>query len=108
MTKGKGKKKSFDQYAREAHRQRQREDKQRQRQIKNLDRRLRSGGTFNATAFHDEPKPRDPSKNNIYFNGPGDGDLHGHVVTSWDANGDPVYHYARDVEQDVYIDDSKD
>lgn len=64
-------------------------------------------GTNNSSAFKDAPKPSDPSKNDIYFNGPGDS-AHGHVVTSTGSDGETIYHYVRDVEQNVYIDDRDD
>ncbi len=64
-------------------------------------------GTMDSSAFKSEPKPNDPSKTDTFFNGPGDGPAHGHVVESQNADGTPNYHYVRDVEGNVYVDDSK-
>jgi hypothetical protein len=61
-------------------------------------------GTNNSSAFHDQPKPTDPSKRDILFNGPGDGNIHGHVVTQGEVNGQVNYVYVRDVEGNVYRD----
>ena len=59
-----------------------------------------------STAF--ETNERDDGKTDIYFNrGSEDGDKHGHVVQSGEGN-DTVYHYVRDEDGNVYIDDSKD
>jgi len=59
---------------------------------------------MDSSAFKDQPKNDGSGKSDILFNGPGDGSQHGHVVQSMDANGNPIYHYARDVEGNVYID----
>lgn len=61
-------------------------------------------GTFDSSAFKDAPKPNDPSKQDILFNGPGDGSQHGHVVQGTNPDGTPDYQYVRDVEGNVYID----
>ena len=53
-------------------------------------------GTFDSSAFKD--KERADGKRDIYFNGPGDGAKHGHVV----ANPDGSYEFARDVEGNTY------
>lgn len=58
-------------------------------------------GTFDSTAFKD--KQRSDGKRDIYFNGPGDGGNHGHVV----QNGDGSYDHVRDVEGRVYVDNGK-
>lgn len=63
-------------------------------------------GTFDSSAFKDAEKNDGSGKRDIYFNGSGD-DTHGHVVQSQDTDGNTQYHYARDVEGNVYIDDSK-
>lgn len=55
-------------------------------------------GTYDSTAFSDQPRP--DGTRDIYFNGPGDGQNHGHVV----VNPDGGYEYVRDVEGNVYID----
>ena len=55
-------------------------------------------GTNNSSAFRDNERPS--GQHDIYFNGPGDGGAHGHVVT----NPDGGYDYVRDVEGNVYID----
>lgn len=47
----------------------------------------------------------DPSKRDILFNSPGDGDRHGHVVQSENPDGSPNYRYVRDPDGDVYRDD---
>lgn len=55
-------------------------------------------------AFKDEE--RDDGKREVTFNrGSEDGGDHGHVVTSNDGE---TTHYARDVEGNEYVDDSKD
>ena len=41
------------------------------------------------------------------FNGPGDGGKHGHVVESSKPGSPTKYHYVRDVEGGVYVDDRK-
>ncbi len=62
-------------------------------------------GTFNSSAFKDKPRNDDSGKSDVLFNGPGDGSSHGHVVQSFDADGNPKYHYVRDVEGNVYVDE---
>jgi hypothetical protein len=64
-------------------------------------------GTEGSSAFKDAPKSDGSGKTEILFNTPGDGNQHGHVVQSTDADGEVTYHYARDVEGTVYIDDGK-
>ncbi len=59
-------------------------------------------GTMNSSAFDD--KIRTDGKRSILFNGPGDGANKGHVVI--DDTGTVIF--ARDVEGEVYVDDSKD
>jgi predicted phage tail protein len=58
--------------------------------------------TYDASAFRTQE--RDDGKTNIYFNGPGDGPNHGHVVQHPDADGNMVYDFVRDVEGNTYID----
>jgi len=58
-------------------------------------------GTYNSTAFSDKTRP--DGTMDIYFNGPGDGPNHGHVVVGPDGD----YKYVRDVEGNVYIDKRK-
>jgi len=55
-------------------------------------------GTFDSTAFRDSERNDGSGKRDIYFNGPGDGANHGHVV----ENADGSYEYARDVEGNSY------
>lgn len=55
-------------------------------------------GTFDSTAFTHTQRPN--GQESILFNGPGDGQNHGHVVT----NPQGGYDYVRDVEGNVYID----
>lgn len=64
-------------------------------------------GTFDASAFKDGEKRNGSGKRDVLFNGPGDGSARGHVVQSEGADGNTHYHYVRDVEGNVYIDDSK-
>ena len=61
-------------------------------------------GTFNSSAFKDQARKDGSGKSDVLFNGPGDGSNHGHVVQSTDSNGNPEYHYVRDVEGNVYVD----
>lgn len=63
-------------------------------------------GTFGASAFKDKGR-KDSGKRDIYFNAPGDGSKHGHVVQSPGRNGNTRYHYVRDVEGNVYKDDRR-
>lgn len=59
-----------------------------------------------STAF--STKDRDDGKRDILFNrGSQDGANHGHVVESDGKDGNTVYHYVRDEDGNVYIDDSK-
>ena len=64
-------------------------------------------GTMDSSAFRDSPKSDGSGKQDINFNGPGDGRDHGHVVQSSNDDGSTNYHYVRDVEGNIYIDDSK-
>lgn len=60
-----------------------------------------------STAFSD--KERDDGKRDIYFNrGSQDGANHGHVVQSSNDSGSTDYHYVRDEDGSVYVDDSKE
>lgn len=59
-----------------------------------------------STAFSDKERSDDSGKRDVLFNrGESDGDKHGHVVTS---NDNQTTHYARDEDQNEYVDDSKD
>ena len=62
-------------------------------------------GTMDSSAFKDRERKDSSGKSDILFNGPGDGAHHGHVVQSTDAEGNPIYHYVRDVEGNVYVDE---
>lgn len=59
-------------------------------------------GTFNSTSFSDKERSDGSGKRDIYFNGPGDGANHGHVVQREGADGNTVYDYVRDVEGNEY------
>lgn len=62
------------------------------------------GGTMNSSAVPGPKKLKDGSgKRDHYFNGPGDGERHGHVVEK--KRGE--YLYVRDVEGNVYKDDRR-
>lgn len=64
---------------------------------------VRPGGTMNSTAFGKQK--RQDGRRNHYFNaGKVDGPDKGHVVEGTQRG---TYHYVRDVEGDLYIDDSK-
>jgi hypothetical protein len=60
---------------------------------------------MDSSAFTDRKRKDGSGKSDILFNGAGDGAQHGHVVQSLDVDGNPIYHYARDVEGNVYIDE---
>src|SRR2546423_149855 len=62
--------------------------------------------TRGSSAYEDKPKQDGSGKRDIYFNAPGDGDRHGHVVERHDSGGRPQYHYVRDVEGNIFIDDA--
>lgn len=49
-------------------------------------------------------KDREDGKTEHLFNREGDGEKHGHVITS---NNGQTTHYARDEDGNVYVDDSK-
>lgn len=55
-------------------------------------------GTMDSSALKDQERP--DGRRDIYFNGPGDGGNHGHVV----QNPDGTYDFVRDVEGNTYID----
>ncbi len=60
------------------------------------------------SAFREHDKSDGSGKTDIWFNnGPEDGDNHGHVTQSTDDNGDRTYHFVRDNNGDVYVNDSK-
>lgn len=53
-------------------------------------------------------KFRPDGKQDILFNRPEiDGSNHGHVVQSRDQLGNLIYHYVRDWQGDIYIDDRR-
>lgn len=58
-------------------------------------------GTFDSSAFREHERP--DGKTDIFFNGPGDGANHGHVVQHQGPDGQTVYDHVRDVEGNVYI-----
>ncbi len=60
------------------------------------------GGTMNSTVSSSKTQRRDPSVTNHYFNGPGDGDQHGHVQEKRNSDGSKLYPYVRDVEGNEY------
>lgn len=62
-------------------------------------------GTFNSSSFRSSDRDDGSGKTDHYFNGPGDGSNHGHVVERTNEDGDREYDYVRDVEGDVYIDE---
>jgi len=64
---------------------------------------VKRGGTMRSSAFTTKNNRTD-GKTNHYFNGPGDGKRHGHVVEGPKPG---EYDYARDVEGNVYIDKRK-
>jgi hypothetical protein len=64
-------------------------------------------GTFDSSAFKDKEKKDGSGKRDIFFNGPGDGKRHGHVVERTRSDGTREYPYVRDVEGNEYADDSK-
>ena len=64
-------------------------------------------GTKDSSAFSDKSRGDDSGKSDVLFNGSGDGSQHGHVVQSTDSGGDTSYSYVRDVEGNVYVDDSR-
>jgi hypothetical protein len=64
---------------------------------------LGGGGTQNSTAFRTRERTDGSGKTDVFFNGPGDGAAHGHVVEGGtNANGSTNYIYARDVEGNEY------
>jgi hypothetical protein len=62
-------------------------------------------GTQDSSAFKDKERKKEPGTRDIYFNGPGDGKRHGHVVERQRPDGTREYPYVRDVEGNVYKDD---
>jgi hypothetical protein len=64
-------------------------------------------GTMDSSAFKDSSRSDGSGKQDILFNGPGDGASHGHVVQSSESDDQTEYHYVRDVEGNVYVDNSK-
>jgi hypothetical protein len=61
-------------------------------------------GKGESTAYESKDRDDDSGKTDVYFNRDGDGEAHGHVVTSDDG---ATTHYARDEDGAVYVDDSK-
>lgn len=82
------------------------DEKKRQRRSGN--RGERRGGTMNSTAFRSRQRRDSSGKTDTWFNEPGDKSQHGHVVESTDESSNQKYHYVRDVEGNIYRDDSKD
>jgi hypothetical protein len=64
-------------------------------------------GTMDSSAFRDKNRKDGSGKRDVYFNGPRDGKRHGHVVERTDPEGNRTYSYVRDVEGNVYADDSR-
>lgn len=64
------------------------------------------GSWDDVDAFKSGPKAKDPGKTDTYFSPPGQEDVHGHVVESQTSDGQTQYHYARDNQRNVYIDDN--
>jgi hypothetical protein len=62
-------------------------------------------GTHDSSAFKDQERKDGSGKRDVYFNGPGDGKRHGHVVERRRSDGTREYPYVRDVEGNVYRDD---
>lgn len=60
---------------------------------------------MNSTAFRERQRQDGSGKTDIFFNTPGDGDKHGHVVQHEDADGNTAYDFVRDVEGNTYIDE---
>ncbi len=60
------------------------------------------GGTMRSTSFKSKRQRNDPSVMNHYFNGPGDGERHGHVKERRNSDGSVSYPYVRDVEGNEY------
>ena len=82
-------------------------DRDAERETRRSQRQSR-GGTTNDTAFRTRERQDGSGKTDILFNSPGDGSRHGHVVERTDSEGNKSYPYARDVEGNVYADDSDD
>jgi hypothetical protein len=62
-----------------------------------------------STAFSDKERDDGSGKRDILFNrGEEDGKDHGHVVQSEKSENETQYHYVRDEDGNVYVDDSKD
>jgi hypothetical protein len=58
-------------------------------------------------AFNDKLKTNGSGKRDIHFNrGAKDGRQHGHVTQSEDAEGNRKYHYVRDRDGKVAVDDN--
>jgi hypothetical protein len=63
---------------------------------------------MDSSAFKDQLKKDGSGKREVLFNnGKRDGGERGHVVWSTDEHGNRTYQYARDVEGNVYVDDSR-
>jgi hypothetical protein len=61
--------------------------------------------TSDSSAFKDKERKDGSGERDIYFNGPGDGERHGHVVERKRPDGTRDYPYVRDVEGNVYKDE---
>lgn len=59
---------------------------------------------MNSSAFKSRPNRTNEEAMNHYFNGPGDGDNHGHVQEIIQPDGNATYPYVRDVEGNEYGD----
>lgn len=59
-------------------------------------------GTKDSSIFKTADRKDGSGKTDHYFNGPGDGKKHGHVVERRDESDNVVYDYARDVEGTEY------
>lgn len=58
-----------------------------------------------SSAFRE--RERSDGKRDVLFNRPGDGSAHGHVVDSTNDEGDTEYHYVRDEDGRVFVDDAR-
>jgi hypothetical protein len=58
--------------------------------------------TSDPTSFRESDRNDGSGKTDTYFNSPGDGDAHGHVVSHQDSSGQTSYDYARDTSGTEY------
>jgi hypothetical protein len=61
-----------------------------------------TGGTMDSTAFRTRNRNDGSGKRDVWFNSPGDGAAHGHVVERDAPDGSRSYDYVRDVEGNEY------